>query len=325
MDNNDIKNRKEILFERTKKLWKGNVLSSNGFDRIIQKINRNELDQAEELLSKIELEHERSTDEDKEEEISRTNNYYSGTGNSKRYIDQALKKITNSDMANTKLTIENDSLRKSIERLAAENEIIKENLKIIQNENLELKNKHQQNRIDEKIPDYVKDVSQKLDIADKFFSDMSRNWSIAGLILALCAVASAFCTFIFGLDVILSTKELTPTAIIYTFIRGGLGIALLSWISYISFSNARNYTHESILRKDRQHALTFGRLFLQIYGSTASKEDAIHVFKDWNMSGDTAFSSKSSTPPSPLSYLNSVRNTLSKATSTTKNVDKVNE
>lgn len=325
MDNNDIKNRKEILFERTKKLWKGNVLSSNGFDRIIQKINRNELDQAEELLSKIEFEHERSTDEDKEEEISRTNNYYSGTGNSKKYIDQALKKITNSDMANTKLTIENDNLRKSVERLAAENEIIKENLKIIQNENLELKNKHQQNRIDEKIPDYVKDVSQKLDIADKFFSDMSRNWSIAGLILALCAVASAFCTFIFGLDVILSTKELTPTAIIYTFIRGGLGIALLSWISYISFSNARNYTHESILRKDRQHALTFGRLFLQIYGSTASKEDAIHVFKDWNMSGDTAFSSKSSTPPSPLSYLNSVRNTLSKATSTTKNVDKVNE
>ncbi|EEW6222079.1 TPA: hypothetical protein L3375_003581 [Escherichia coli] len=42
----------------------------------------------------------------------------------------------------------------------------------------------------------------------------------------------------------------------------------------------------------------FGQVFLQIYGSTATKEDAIQVFKDWNMSGDSAFSDQMDYPPS---------------------------
>ena len=41
----------------------------------------------------------------------------------------------------------------------------------------------------------------------------------------------------------------------------------------------------------------FGKIFLQIYGSTATKEDAINVFKDWNMSGDSAFSEPTEQPP----------------------------
>lgn len=195
-------------------------------------------------------------------------------------------------------------------------------IKMLTTENTELKNKFQQNRIDEKIPDYVIDVSQKLDDADVFFTRMSNYWSIGGVLLAISAVASAFCTFIYGLEAISDLSKLTPTSIAYTFVRGGLGIALLSWISYICFSNSRNYTHESILRKDRQHALTFGRLFLQIYGSTATKEDAINVFKDWNMSGDTAFSSKSKTPPNPLSYIESLKSTFSRSNNSNKDSPK---
>ncbi|EKN3739697.1 TPA: hypothetical protein U5E00_000073 [Yersinia enterocolitica] len=59
-------------------------------------------------------------------------------------------------------------------------------------------------------------------------------------------------------------------------------------------------------RKDRQHALSFGQLFLQIYGSSATKEDAMLVFKDWNMSGDSAFSKAADTPPNILEALKSI-------------------
>ncbi|POW86616.1 hypothetical protein C3458_15280 [Serratia marcescens] len=338
-------NRAERLFEIVKTLWLDNQLREDDFNNLVDKIKSGNYDDAERtlaLIGNIDSAKEilknnkpiHSTDEIVQNiKLRRKNNQH------QKEADGILSSYNDLNEINFNFLSENERFKETIERLKLENKALKDaissyefenkNIKStinkIQKENLELKNKHQQSRIDEKIPDYVKDVSQKLDVADKFFSDMSRNWSIAGLILALCAVASAFCTFIFGLDTILNAKELTPTAILYTFIRGGLGIALLSWVSYISFSNARNYTHESILRKDRQHALTFGRLFLQIYGSTASKEDAIHVFKDWNMSGDTAFSSKSSTPPSPLSYFDSAKNLLSKATSTTKNADKINE
>ncbi|HED0390782.1 TPA: hypothetical protein R4I55_000258 [Yersinia enterocolitica] len=59
-------------------------------------------------------------------------------------------------------------------------------------------------------------------------------------------------------------------------------------------------------RKDRQHALSFGRLFLQIYGSSAEKKETIEVFKDWNMSGDSAFSKAADTPPNFLDTLKSI-------------------
>lgn len=163
-----------------------------------------------------------------------------------------------------------------------------------------------QKKIDEEIPHYVEDVSGKLEEDDRFFTNMARNWSIIGVSVTLFAVLAAFCTFTQGTDLLIKNPSLDIIGLLYIFIRGTLGIGLLSWLAYVCFSNSRNYTHESIRRKDRQHALSFGRLFLQIYGSSATKEDAMLVFKDWNMSGDSAFSKGESTPPSVIEILKSI-------------------
>ncbi|MFV9068063.1 hypothetical protein ABQ366_01815 [Serratia fonticola] len=264
------------------------------------------------------------------DELERNNQSLSAGNDERKFLINKLKS-DNSELFDTikELESRHKTLSEGFKKIIDEkNELINEKKILIHEKNQleidnnELKNQSQQTRIDERIPDYVVDVSQKLDTADLFFTKMSRNWSITGVILAMLAVTAAFCTFIYGLEAISDVNNLTPTSIIYTFVRGGLGIALLSWISFLSFSNARNYTHESILRKDRQHALTFGRLFLQIYGSTATKEDAINVFKDWNMSGDTAFSSKSKTPPNPMSYVESMKNLFSRSNNANKESSK---
>ncbi|RSB30712.1 hypothetical protein EGK68_11750 [Enterobacter cloacae] len=54
----------------------------------------------------------------------------------------------------------------------------------------------------------------------------------------------------------------------------------------------------------------FGQVYLQIYGTTASKEDAILVFKDWNMSGDSAFSGQTEQPPNALSFISNAKEKL---------------
>ncbi|HAS0824840.1 TPA: hypothetical protein I3317_004691 [Enterobacter cloacae subsp. cloacae] len=54
----------------------------------------------------------------------------------------------------------------------------------------------------------------------------------------------------------------------------------------------------------------FGQVYLQIYGTTASKEDAILVFKDWNMSGDSAFSGQTEQPPNSLSFISNAKEKL---------------
>lgn len=169
-------------------------------------------------------------------------------------------------------------------------------------QNQELLSKFQQKKIDEKVPEYVQGVKEKLQQDDKDFTEMSYNWAIAGVIFALAAIISAFMTFFFKIEI----KDTTLTELLYYYTRGLLGVALLSWLSYFCLNNSKKYTHEAIIRKDRQHALMFGEVFLQIYGSTATKQDAIDVFKDWNMSANSAFSDKTQQPPSLFNILGSV-------------------
>ena len=166
-------------------------------------------------------------------------------------------------------------------------------------QNKELSSKIQQNKIDEKVPEYVQGVKVKLQQDDKDFTAMSYNWAIAGILFSLLSISAAFLTFFYKIDI----KDTTPIELFYYFTRGLLGVALLSWLSYFCLNNSKKYTHEAIIRKDRQHALMFGEVFLQIYGSTATKQDAIDVFKDWNMSANSAFSDKTQPPPSLFNIL----------------------
>lgn len=155
----------------------------------------------------------------------------------------------------------------------------------------------QQKRIEDKIPDYVSDVSKKLEDDDTLFMKKSQRWSRTGIILSFLAASIALYTFNKGIQQLSPSQNIGYVTLIFVFFRGFLAIGILSWVAYLCFNMASSYIHESILRKDRQHALSFGRLFLQIYGDTATKDDAIEVFKDWNRSGDSAFSKKNSAPP----------------------------
>lgn len=104
-------------------------------------------------------------------------------------------------------------------------------------ENKELRSQVQQQRIDEKIPTYVNDVKSDLASDDKHFILMSIIWSIAGVFFGFLAVISAF--YIIHE---LRFKNLTNLQLIYIFTRGLVGIAILSWLSYICLSNSKS-TH----------------------------------------------------------------------------------
>ncbi|HBP4752542.1 TPA: hypothetical protein L5111_000001 [Escherichia coli] len=203
-----------------------------------------------------------------------------------------------SDQIN-KLQIDLLTAMDSKEKLASQLKFQHAQNKELKLQNQELSSKIQQNKIDEKVPEYVLGVKAKLQQDDKDFTAMSYNWAIAGILFSLLSISAAFLTFFYKIDI----KDTTPIELFYYFTRGLLGVALLSWLSYFCLNNSKKYTHEAIIRKDRQHALMFGEVFLQIYGSTATKQDAIDVFKDWNMSVNSAFADKTQPPPSLFNIL----------------------
>lgn len=221
-------------------------------------------------------------------------------------IAQITRKLLESESLNTKIERDRMVLQHEIIAIRQQSSEKEEKIKQLTSRVEELSGKVQQNRIDEKIPSYVEGVKDKLKLDDKHFILMSYIWSGFGILFAIGAIIASFITFFLKIDF----KELETINLIYVFTRGLLGITLLSWLAYFCLNNSKKYTHESIRRKDRQHALMFGQVFLQIYGSTATKEDAVNVFKDWNMSGDSAFSDQTEHPPGIQSIISSLKDSL---------------
>lgn len=230
--------------------------------------------------------------------------YFNEINTLKKDIETARREI---NIFRDRFRAEKFESKKKSEELAEKNE-----------EYLSLKTKYekltsevQQQRIEDKIPQYVADVSKKLDDDDTLFMGKSQRWSRTGILLSLIAVFIAMYTFKSGIDTLTKNENIGYVTLLFVFFRGFLAIGILSWVAYLCFNMSSSYIHESILRKDRQHALSFGRLFLQIYGDTATKDDAIEVFKDWNRSGDSAFSKRNTSPPNLFKVLDALKNSNS--------------
>ncbi|EPA4280236.1 hypothetical protein ACQ3X0_002747 [Escherichia coli] len=217
--------------------------------------------------------------------------------------DSYAKRLADIEEYSSILHLRNENL----ENLVSEKEALLEQsvsrIKQLEASNNELQSRVQQERIDEKIPGYVDSVKSELSSDDLYFIKMSQVWAFAGCFCGVLAVVASFYTLYATVDF----NNLKGFELVYIFTRGLIGISILSWLAYICLGNSKKYTHESILRKDRRHALMFGQVFLQIYGSTSTKEDAVLVFKDWNMSGNSAFSDKTELPPGIQSLWDSAK------------------
>ena len=44
------------------------------------------------------------------------------------------------------------------------------------------------------------------------------------------------------------------------------------------------------IRSDRAHAITFGKLYLEIYGNTVDRKELLDIFENWNITSESAFS-----------------------------------
>lgn len=281
------------------------VFDDEMIDLLNKKKNKNELDASVEnnidIDSSIELEYYGRDDHGDKQQLKKVKEVLH------KRISHLTRKLLEAEELSRKLERERMILQHTHNDVRQQLTEKDEKIKQLTSRVDELSGKVQQNRIDEKIPSYVEGVKDKLKLDDKHFILMSYLWAGAGIFFAIGAIVASFVTFFMKIDF----KELESINLIYIFTRGLLGITLLSWLAYFCLNNAKKYTHESIRRKDRQHALMFGQVFLQIYGSTATKEDAVNVFKDWNMSGDSAFSDQTEHPPGFQSMLTTLKDSLS--------------
>lgn len=84
-----------------------------------------------------------------------------------------------------------------------------------------------------------------------------------------------------------------PSVIIYGIVCLFIVIMLIS-LSKLLFTLAKSFMVEAIRCSDRIHAISFGKFFLDAYGSEASREEVLQAFSSWNIdNGSTSFRNQS--------------------------------
>lgn len=71
-------------------------------------------------------------------------------------------------------------------------------------------------------------------------------------------------------------------------------VIMLISLSKLLFTLAKSFMVEAIRCSDRIHAISFGKFFLDAYGSEASREEVLQAFSSWNIdNGSTSFRNQS--------------------------------
>lgn len=162
---------------------------------------------------------------------------------------------------------------------------------------LEEENKRQvQQKIELKVPEYVTAALKVLEDREKTYRRKAAQWTTHGTIVLLVAIVATAAISVYGYGLTNSAEALSWQALLFVSFKGLVILGVLGLWAKHAFTVSNAYMHEAIKRSDRAHAITFGKLYLEIYGNTVDRKELLDIFENWNITSESAFSKVS--PPS---------------------------
>ena len=157
-----------------------------------------------------------------------------------------------------------------------------------------LKDEHEkeiQSRIDIKVPEYVENAIEGLEKKENEYKEKAKEWSDKGSNAIKFAVGAALVALAYGAFEFSSTPKTEVSWLFfgYLMLKGLIVIGLFAAWAKHAFNQSNAYMHEALKRSERTHAISFGKLYLEIYGNDVSKEDMKSIFENWNMESKSAF------------------------------------
>lgn len=171
-------------------------------------------------------------------------------------------------------------------QLKRENEL-KKRISLLQEEH----QKQVQEKIEIKVPEFVKEAVKVLEEKETDFSSKSKLWNAQGTLALGLSILSAIAALIYGgFEFNDAAKENIDWFFFSFLLLKGLIVVTLfgAWANH-AYNIANAYMHESLKRSDRIHAINFGKLYLEVYGNDVSQADMKSIFENWNLDSDSAF------------------------------------
>jgi len=141
---------------------------------------------------------------------------------------------------------------------------------------------------------YVNDALQALDTAAKKYHDISRNWSISGLVSLFAGVGAATYFGLIGFLPVAGTTTVEWSQVVFFGFKGLIVIGLFVAIAKYCFTYGQSFMHESLKNSERKHAINFGKFYLESFGANAEWSQVKDAFEHWNIAPSSAFSNNDS-------------------------------
>lgn len=151
--------------------------------------------------------------------------------------------------------------------------------------------KQVQNKIEIKVPEYVTNAIEALKEKENEYKTKATEWSGNGQLALKYAVGSAIVALVYGAYEFNQTHEQNISWLFFAYLmlKGLIVIGLLGAWAKHAFVQSNAYMHEALKRSERIHAISFGKLYLEIYGNNVDKQEMKSIFENWNMESQSAF------------------------------------
>lgn len=147
-----------------------------------------------------------------------------------------------------------------------------------------IQQKEKQEQIEVSAASFVQESISELSKREQRLKFQAMLWYFIGFISLVGGIVVA--VFL----VVTNEAELQSTiGIIYLILKSLLIIGLLVAASRYAFNLGKTYMNESLKNADRIHAISFGKFYLQVFGTNIKPDDLKEVFKDWNTSQESPF------------------------------------
>ncbi len=158
--------------------------------------------------------------------------------------------------------------------------------------------KIQQNEKERKISEQkVKTgLSKYIDGVFEFLKDNEKKNKRFAFWLYLVSIVSLIATIVVTVLFMMNKNQYdNMTTLLVYGVSSLFMVVILISLSKLMFTLAKSFMVESIRCSDRIHAISFGKFFLDAYGTEASREEVIKAFSSWNIdNGNTTFRTQSS-------------------------------
>lgn len=146
-------------------------------------------------------------------------------------------------------------------------------------------------KIESKAGEYVNEALTALETSSHDYRASAKCWSVTGFFALVGGILTGIYFGTVGLGASHAGLPVEWSEVVFFSFKGLIVIGLFVALAKYCFLYGQSFMHEALKASERQHAINFGKFYLESYGADAGWGQIKEAFEHWNITTSSAFSS----------------------------------